>query len=297
MKSQPESDPGEAIDVTPPEEALPASTHHDDIAEFQQTVKWGWDKFGMPIVLAVLIAMLGLTGYRWLTGREERALEEAYSELADTTDPAGKEDVAAKYESLPGFSGNARLVAADLRLHEAVFGTAGNQGLLGSDANKPLSLEEKNKRLDQAAAGYDAVIKANQSPLQVFAARFGLAAVRETQGDFIKAREQYARLQEDAKAGYPSVAAQAATLAASLDRITAPVVFPPKPPPKAASNDPLKDILNSAANPLLINPVTPTAAPEPKPETPGDKPKADAPKTDAPKPEAPKPDAPKTDSK
>ncbi len=256
------------------EEAV--SDHHDDVADFANNARTLWQKFGMNFVLVILLAVLTVMIVRWFTGREERALEQAYSELSQSTDPMGKQEVASKYESLPQFAAAAYLESADLRLREAIFGAAPKSGL--TEPKQPTA-DERQKLLKDAAGDYQQVLdRPDRSTLQATAAHFGLAAVLENQLLFDKAAEHYRAVVKLADKDYPSVSAQASRMLLNLNQVSTPVVFP-LPPTTAA---PIK--------PSDISPFSnfPTIPDQPKAETPApEAPKTDAPKTDAPKTPAP----------
>ena len=203
-----------------------ASTHHDEIKEFLTGFQAFWARFGNAIMIVILIVLATVLLYRWLSGREERIREEAYLALIEAQVPLAKQEVAMRYEHVPGLAGKARLEAADMLFQEALAPASGALATAGPPPRK--------EKLDQAASLYERVIQMNDSPLQVAAARFGLAAVHETLCAFEKAREQYELIQKNADTE-PVLAERAKQMAATLDEIQRPIVFPPPPPPPAVT--------------------------------------------------------------
>lgn len=195
--------------------------HHDELREFSAQLMTFWEKWGQQLLLAVLVVILVWWAAVWFSGRTERARESAYIALAEASVPMAKQEVAMRFEHVPGLSGKARLEAADIYLQE---GLSPAEGALATAGPPP-----RKDKLDQAANLYQRVIETNYSPLQVASARFGLAAVHESLGAFDKAREQYQLIQKNAD--IPVVVQRAKQMEASLERISQPVEFPPPAPP------------------------------------------------------------------
>lgn len=218
----------------------PANPHiEEEESDFQAFLRGArdlFDRYGTPILLAVLIVLLAVVVTRWYSGREQRMLEEAYGELAAATSPLSKQDVASRYEHVPGLAGRAYLSAGDMLLREAM----GLPPLEQPQAEPPeLSDEERAEKLQQAEQLYQRVIERNASALQVNNARFGLAAVYEMRGEFDAAAEQYELILEDEREkGDPyGHGLLAADLRGNLDRVARPVDFPEAPARSAMPDD------------------------------------------------------------
>ncbi|MBI1369305.1 MAG: hypothetical protein GC162_11715 [Planctomycetes bacterium] len=255
----------------------------NELEEFLLHFKEWFSKHFANTLLIILLIIAGVMFARWYSGREKRALETAYGELANAPDPFGKIEVATRYESLPGFAGVARLDAADMLLQQAL-------GLTGDTATAAPNADEKKRYLEQAQKQYQLVIDSSKSAIQVFNARFGLAAVSETLGDFDKARQQYQQVEKDAGETWPVYGAQAKQMLADMDDIKSPVSFPPAPkapPAPAASTGPSTlpglpgGLIDSLTKPDAVVPPPAPVTPEAPPVAPPAE-KPAAPATDKP---------------
>ncbi|MEX2670475.1 MAG: tetratricopeptide repeat protein [Phycisphaeraceae bacterium] len=222
--------------TTPPTKRPPdpiPEEEETDLQSFLRNARAWFDQYGTNVLVVVLAIVLGFVGWNWYSGREARALETAYTELAMAETPRGKQDVAQRYEHVPGLAGKAYLEAGNMLLNEAM-------GLPPEFGVEPRELtdEERQANFEQAAELYQRVIDRQHSTLQVINARFGLAAVHENLGNWDEAAEQYDLAAEDAADFMPAVATKAIDLKAGLDRIANPVMFPQAPEPdEAAAED------------------------------------------------------------
>ncbi len=247
------------------------STHHDEVQEFLTSFKSLWDKWGNIVLTVILIALAAVLITRWLSGRAERIREAAYTELAETSTPTGKQEVAMRYDNVPGLAGKARLEAADILLNEA---------LAPADPADPAATPAPRKeKLEQAANLYKRVIEIDHSPLQVIYARFGLAAVHESLGNFDAAREQYDAIQKLAADDFEYLATQAKQHALTLADISEPVTFPAPPPAPAPTTQTPAPVPTPQ-----ITPDAPTALPTPPGAAPPPPPATEAPAAPAPAP-------------
>lgn len=228
----------------------PKHDQKGDVESFMDDIRRFWDKFGLTVLLIVLGVLIFLLLTRFVGGRQERAREEAYAALSAAESPFAMEDVADRYNHVPGFSGYALLQAADLRVREAL----GLIALPGRDAR--ISEAQRQQGLEQAAELYQQVVEQNESSLQVLNARLGLASVYESLGQFDRAAEQYKKVQQAADQ-WPALAVRAESRLASLDEIQTPITFPPPKPPKPA--DPYDALVPDVQLDELFGP-----APEPK---------------------------------
>lgn len=242
----------------------------NDLAEFITHFKEWWTKHGTNTLLGVLLVVAVVFFMRWYSGREARILNEAYGELAAAADPFAKTEVAGKYESIDGFASTARLEAANMLLRQAI-------GVLPSPNSEDAPAgEERANMLNQAATLFERVTTSGSTRLQVINAHFGLAAVRESLQDFDAARAQYQKIQQEAGAEWPTLAAKAKRLEDGLAEIRRPVNFPDPPAaPALAAPTPDQGTLNVTPDlgKILPNlPAVPAA-----PEIPGEKPAAPVP--------------------
>ncbi len=198
--------------------------HKGDVHEFMDDVRRFWDKFGTTVLFVVLGVLLVIVTNRYFKGRQTRALEAAYGDLAAAKSPFEMVDVAEKHRGVPGFTGMALFEAAKLRQQEA-------QGLIftpGADAK--VGDADRTKGLEQAADLYNRVVKLNVSSLQVLNARMGLASVLESQGQFDQAKAQYEAVVKEGESSWPPLAQRAKLRLESLDQIKVAVTFPPPKP-------------------------------------------------------------------
>jgi len=259
----------------PPEEEL------NDWESFVHGLKSFWTHYGQQTLLIVLIGVAAYVVYGYVTTMDERRIEEAYSQQETASSVARLVELARSYgDSIPGFAGNTYLMAGDLKLREAL-GTG--VGVLGEPADEAT----RRRMLEEAAGYYQKAVDLNESPLQVVAARFGLASAYESMREFDKAREQYAKIQSDPNA-WSNHVNSAQSLAKNLKKIAEPVEFPQKPAEAQKEPEP------AGPPPLLKRPETegpqPAPAPEKKSEAP-EQPEPDASTGDAKSP-APQPSDP-----
>jgi hypothetical protein len=242
----------------------------NDLAEFITHFKEWWTKHGTNTLLGILIVVAVIFFMRWYSGRETRILNEAYGELAAAADPFAKTEVAGKYESIDGFASTARLQAADMLLRQAIGVTP------SPNSEDAPTGEERTNMLNQAATLYERVTTSGSTKLQVLNARFGLAAVKESLSDFDAARAQYQKIQEEAGADWPTLAAKAGRLEGDLAEIRRPVNFPEPPAaPVISTPTPEEGTINLTPDLNSIIPQIPAPAPASAPvvpEIPGEKP-------------------------
>ena len=238
----------------------------NDLEEFITHFKEWWTKHGTNTLMGILIIVAVIFFMRWYSGREDRILNQAYGELAAAADPFAKTEVAGKYESIDGFASIARLQAADMLLRQAI----GVMPTPNSD-DAPAG-EERTNMLNQAATLYERVTNSGATKLQVLNARFGLASVKESLGEFDAARDQYQKVQEEAGNDWPTLVAKAKRLEGDLAEIRRPVSFPEPPaaPAISAPNPATEGSIN--LSPDLTNIIPAAPAVPAAPEIPGEKP-------------------------
>jgi hypothetical protein len=202
-----------------------------DLERFARNFGPWWQKHGTRVLLVIALLLLSFVVVRYLSTRAERIRENAYTALAEASNPGAKHEVAVEYQNVPGLPARAWLEAGDMKLQEALVGPPGaqQQGLRGGQQS--LSPEERTERLERAAEFYKRVIDKSDQPLLVINARLGLAAAHESLDRFEKARTQYEKIREEAEGRYPELAERASARLADLDRIQEPIEFPEPPEP------------------------------------------------------------------
>lgn len=243
----------------------------NDLQEFILHFGQWWNKHGTTVLVILLLAVGAFTLTRWLSGREQRLLNEAYGDLQATTSPEGLEQVAQSYPNRKEVQAAALLRAADLLLHDAVV-TLGQNPL--DAARTP---EQTRQLLTRAEKNYQQVIDLGGPTLMTLNAHYGLAKTYESLavagvGDpsmFAKAKQQYQKV-ADSAGPFAYMAARATADAERIDRISMPVDFPPAPVPAIESTLPtgpkIGDIPKSIQD---VQPApTPTPEPAPTPEQP-----------------------------
>lgn len=203
----------------------------NDLQAFLTNLRTWWSRHGTTVLLVVLVGVAAFLFVSWYSGRKQRMLESAYGALANTSSPAGKQDVAREYAHLPKFASKARLEAADMMLSEAL-GIASSRRMGGAQSGSDLSPKQRTQKLKDAARLYERVIEMGATELHVLNARFGLAAASESLGNFDQARTQYQKIQKQAEGKWPPLAERATRQLAEMDRVAQPVEFPEPPEPK-----------------------------------------------------------------
>jgi len=206
----------------------------NDLEEFLTHFKEWWQKHGTNTLLTILIIVAVIFFYRWYSGREQRMLNTAYTELANAADPYAMTELAGEYDHIEGFAAAARLRAANQLTRQAL----GLETTAAAQEDAPVG-EERQNMLEQARGLYQRVVESGSTTqLQVLNARFGLAAVQETLGDFEAAQQQYQTIQDEAGDQWSVLAARAKRLSSNISDIRQPIEFPEPPAPPAASTTP-----------------------------------------------------------
>lgn len=227
----------------------------NDLQEFLTHFKEWWDKHGTTILLAMIVVILGFYGWRWYSTKDVKAKQAAWSAVQLASTPEGLQDAAALHADVRGAWGRAMLDAADALASQA------NLGIEPSAAGQPgqeiaLTPEQRQRKRQLAADIYQRVIDQGEG-LFAINARFGLAAIHESLGEFDKAAAQYGEIQRQA-AAWPNIVRQAERQAARLESLRQPIEFRPAPAPQpeaeAASDG------DAPADPP--KPVDPPASPE-----------------------------------
>jgi predicted negative regulator of RcsB-dependent stress response len=152
----------------------------------------------------------------------------------------------------------AKLLRADINYH---FGLLAS---LSPPSSMKLDATEK-EYLDRASQNYTDVVnqESRLSALQVASARFGLAAVAETQKDFAKAREQYEAIKNNSPDELLKRQAEMRLLRLSFMRTDLPL-GPPKDPPKPSTVPTTTGPATATSGPATA-PTTATATPATSP--------------------------------
>jgi hypothetical protein len=228
----------------------------NDLQEFFLNFREWWGKYGNSIMIVVIVCALGVAGYQFYTGRQTRAHNTAWQQLASSSNPDALQEVAKSHEvqSVPTL---ARLRAGDLLLEEAI-----NPG--------PGSDRSQSEALEQAASLYEAVANDQQNqPAYRINAHMGLASVAETRKQWQAARNHWKQaidLAQQNKLDYLAQRAQARR--DRLDQLRQPVTFAqgsaqPQQPGGPTNGGALpQDLLDATANPQIApTPQAPATQP------------------------------------
>lgn len=257
----------------------------NDLRESLENWRETWNKYGTPITLVILLAVLAFAGTRLYDYYTTTKHEDAWSDYAATGSPQGMAEVAEDH-SLPAVKMLALLRGGDLYLEEAVFPPAsersgvspagdGETGDTGDDAggdpeDDPEDDPEgdpppeagagevdpaaaRNQRLDRAEAMYRRVVDEAEHDAFRANALLGLAQVAETREQWDAARGYYDRAEALAdEADLPEVASLAAHRRGMLDKLQQPVTIVDAPAPDASDADaPLDATTPGAGQPIL----------------------------------------------
>jgi hypothetical protein len=201
----------------------------NDLQEFLSHFKEWWDKHGTTILLALIVVILGFYGWRWYSTKDVKARQAAWSAVQLAATPEGLQDAAALHADVRGAWGRAMLDAADALASQA------NLGIEPSAAGQPgqevtLTPEQRQRKRQLAADLYQRVIDQAEG-LFAINARFGLAAINESMGEFDKAAAQYGEIQRQA-ASWPNIIRQAERQSARLQTLRQPIEFRAAPAPE-----------------------------------------------------------------
>ncbi len=198
----------------------------NDLEYFLFHLNEWWDKHGFKTLVAVLVVLLAVVGYRWMKQRAAQAQEDAWTELATSTSPESLR-MAAAGVSNPVVRASAHLRAADLLVTQARSVTPEAPGMT-----------DRDKALEEAKLMYDAVLAdTSLHAVMHFNAQLGLAAVAESRSQWEEAATLYQTLAAKAS-DFPDLARQAQAKLADLPRLQNPVAFAPDPPAPATAPAP-----------------------------------------------------------
>ena len=190
----------------------------NELAEFLGNFGEWWSKHGNTTLITILLCLSVYIGFKIYRSSTQRAHDNAWYDLAASTNPRTLEQVAQTY-SIPAVRAQAQLRAADMFNQES---------LAPADAESDLTPEQK---LDQAEAMYRNVMDGAEHPVFRLNAMMGLAATAETRRHWDQAREQYDQVIALAEqSSFNHFADMARTRIALLPKLQSPVEFAPDPP-------------------------------------------------------------------
>ncbi len=193
---------------------------NEEFLEWLKTKFWTWVLFALVIVAA----WMGLI--RWRQARE-RNLNEAWAALSQASMPMAFEDVAAKYEDVPGLSQEARRLAAGLLLRAVQTG----RSLEGDPANPvEITPELRQDYLARADRLYREILQTDDGSdgmvLQAACALSGHAVIAECRGDVDEARTLFNQAAARAESIYPEMAARMRRRAEAVPTAVTEVTLP-----------------------------------------------------------------------
>ncbi|MHB1155601.1 MAG: YfgM family protein [Phycisphaerales bacterium] len=246
----------------------------NDLQHFLFHFNEWWKKNGTLMLLAILILVAAVTGWRWYLGKDASEREAAWTDLAGTSSPDGLKEIARRYADRPGLAGYAMLRASD-QLGEQAMDTAATDN---ADGQK--SQDEIKRLMDGSITLAQQTIDAPQAPglaisgepsLMKLNARLRLAANYETTAQWDLAKAQYEAVRKEA-GPYKTLATLADLRLSRIAAIEQPVTLPQAPPkPKADPTSatpqkpdaPAPDAPDAAAQPAAApetqTPPTPAA--------------------------------------
>ncbi|MCX5661687.1 MAG: hypothetical protein NTW19_18570 [Planctomycetota bacterium] len=229
----------------------------NDLQHFLTHMGPFWDKWGMPILLGILVAVGGYTGKVYYDRHVDDQHQSAVRDLELATSPESLRGVA-QQASEPGIAAVALLRGADLALASAVMpeppvppSTQPSE----ARAKGPLSAEDRKAALKDAEQMYKAVIdQPAAAPVVKLNARMGLAAAAESRSDWEAASKLYQETADQAGL-YEVIKSRAQKRQALIAELKSPVAFAPEPATQSASMLPpgmggSMVPLRSAANPM-----------------------------------------------
>ena len=226
---------GRSTENAPPPPAPDGGFHEADSGEFSNffnDVRTAWDRFGTPIVAALLIVSLLWFGYRFIQNQSERSRQLAWGDLNSITS-ADSLEMIGQSVSNPAVQSVAYLRAGDLLMAEAATAAPADAEAIYASA----------------ARQYQAALDAAEHPIYRINARDGLGVAAESQRNFDEARRHYEAMREAAGEAFPYWRALADRRIAMLEQVKDPVVFAPEPAGQSErpQSPPLVDPLNSGS--------------------------------------------------
>ena len=246
--------------------------HHDvetnDLQEFRENFGQFWNRYGSPLLLAVLLVLVVIVGYRFWNSRQATQRNAAWADLSMTTSAEGYRALASEYDvgAVPAL---ATLRGADLFLQQAVNPpdpqpttetTPGEEQ--PAVAASQMSPEEA---LETAAAMYRELLEQDTQPIYRIHALMGLANVAETRREWDQARTYWEQALKLSEGQYSFITALVQRRLSLLPRIQEPVVYgpatPEAPAPTAQQPQPPMQLPEPIMPP---SPIQPQPQPQPR---------------------------------
>jgi hypothetical protein len=251
-------------------------------------------KYLTPALVVVALAALGYVGWQRYQMFQAVQKDNAWVELDDalrSRSPTSLAAVADTHAGIAGVPELARLTLGDVHLESAIRGVKPGGELdengVPRNPDEILTAEQRAAELRSAAAAYEAVLAMigtdRHRALQAMSARFGLAAVHETTGDFAAAETQFRAIESIAEdVGMPALrdaarerllsmekARSGAKLLSDAQLATKPTApWPPTPPAPPQGVAPMPAPAPSVQVPFAPEPAPAQPAPTPAPAEP-----------------------------
>ncbi len=209
----------------------------------------------------LLVIMVGVAAYmgliRWKQHKRDY-VSQAWAEFVACRLPGSFEDVAARYDDVPGLPQLAMRMAADTLLGAVQTGRPLGGTTISTEPATFFSGEELQEYLDRADRLYRDVLEADDlslaMTLHAVSAMNGRAATAESRGDVAEARRWYEEAARRAEEYYPDLATQARGRAATVDVYADAVILPRQedlPQSEPESREPVE--IEEALRDLLLS--------------------------------------------
>ncbi len=206
--------------------------HEVDLTESRVNVDFvDWLKTRGPtwllLVLVFVAGYMAILRYRQYKASHVVA---AWVAFAECRLPGSYEDVAAKYDDIPGLPQQARLAAAAALVESVQTGQSLASDPSDPSTSVPLTDDDREANLNRAGRLYREVLESDDKslPMTLYAvnAMQGLAVVAESRGDATEARRWYDDAGARAEEWYPLLAARLRTRGASAAQYAEPITLP-----------------------------------------------------------------------
>ena len=204
-----------------------------DLERFLREFPQWWAQYGNKLLLAILVVLVVIFGWRMWKSKAAAADERIWQSLATARDPYALREIALISDD-PNIRARAHLRAADMLLLASVRPAGAEPDPL---TGRTASTDPEADR-DMAREDYQAVLKQDGAHVVLkLNAKMGLAAIAETVRDFDRAEQLYAEVQAEAGGTFDSIAGRASVRQSLLPQLARPVVFGPEPERPASLPD------------------------------------------------------------
>lgn len=214
-------------------------TDHLTDSKLNQDFVFWLKEHGVNWFLVVILVLCGWVMWKQWEQRGLNARDEAWQEFAGASTPASLLEVASKHGSVDSIGILAKLDLADQYLNSIVRGKRFDRGADAPDAT--ITPELREQWLHEAGRLYSDVVATvgdnpEEVPKRLFAAnaRFGLAAVAESEGKFEDAKKHLEAAVAITRGHYDGLADRAEARLATLPQVAAAGELPSEsqlPPP------------------------------------------------------------------